>query len=417
MLDVLNKYNFWQSQEIETGYERSSYTDDIEGYLSNRLIKVLLGQRRSGKSYILKMIMKHLIKEKNIAPEQILYINMDIHDFDVIKNSKDLIELINQYQDNINKTDKTFLFLDEVQEISKWEKAVNSLSQDHTHNYEVFITGSNANLLSSELATYLSGRYVTFEVYPFNYSEFCSFSSLKKGSESFVQYLKYGGLPEMLQLDEHLKSNYISALKDSIILRDIIQRHKVRDVTLLKRLFDFLMDSVGSLFSSNSIVRYLKSSGYKTNVETISTYLAYLTETLVIHECPRFDIKGKSILSGERKFYLNDTGFKYFQTSSFDPGPGKYLENAVFLSLKHQGYSVYVGKLNNLEIDFIAEKSGQKQYVQVAYLLSDEKVIDREFGNLEKLADNYPKTVVSMDMVSFGNRNGINHVCAWDFVE
>lgn len=416
MLDILRKYNFWDSQNIETGYEREDYVNKIEEFINNRLIKVLLGQRRSGKSYILKMIIKYLINVKKVVPEQIFYINMDIHDYNFIQNSDDLMDLIKQYNNKINRKQKSFIFLDEVQEISNWERAVNSLSQDHSHNYEVFITGSNAKLLSSEIATYLSGRYVKFMIYPFSYSEFCNYLSLEKNSSSFVHYLKQGGMPEVLQLNENLQKNYIESLKDSIILRDIILRHKIRDTHLLKKLLNFLMDSIGSLISVTSIVKYLKNSGTKTNVETIYSYLEYLTETLVVHEAHRYDVQGKSILSGERKYYLNDTGFKYFQTSSFDLGIGKYLENVIYLSLKRQGYTVFVGKLNNLEIDFIAEKNNKKLYVQVAYLLNNENVINREFGNLEKLKDNFPKVVVTMDMTPLGNRNGIEHVCAWDFV-
>lgn len=416
MLDILRKYNFWDSQNIETGYEREDYVNKIEEFINNRLIKVLLGQRRSGKSYILKMIIKYLINVKKVVPEQIFYINMDIHDYNFIQNSDDLMDLIKQYNNKINRKQKSFIFLDEVQEISNWERAVNSLSQDHSHNYEVFITGSNAKLLSSEIATYLSGRYVKFMIYPFSYNEFCNYLSLEKNSSSFVHYLKQGGMPEVLQLNENLHKNYIESLKDSIILRDIILRHKIRDTHLLKKLLNFLMDSIGSLISVTSIVKYLKNSGTKTNVETIYSYLEYLTETLVVHEAHRYDVQGKSILSGERKYYLNDTGFKYFQTSSFDLGIGKYLENVIYLSLKRQGYTVFVGKLNNLEIDFIAEKNNKKLYVQVAYLLNNENVINREFGNLEKLKDNFPKVVVTMDMTPLGNRNGIEHACAWDFL-
>ena len=417
MLDVLKKYNYWNSQTIETGFFRSHYTSIIEPFLHNRLIKVLLGQRRAGKSFILKMLMKHLIQKEGVKPTQILYINMDLYDFNVVRNHSDLMNLITLYRREVNDSERSFLFLDEIQEISNWEKVVNSLSQDHTHNFELFISGSNANLLSSELSTYLSGRYVTIPVYPFSYTEFCGINSLQKGSDSFLSYLKNGGLPEIAILNDNLASNYISALKDSIILRDIVQRHHIRDVDLLRRLFDFLIDSVGSLFSTNSIVKYLKSSGYNTNTETINSYLSFIVETLSVHQVSRFDIRGKAILSGERKFYLNDTGFKYFTTSSFDFGIGKYLENAVFLSLKRQGYDVYVGKLHNAEIDFIAEKNGEKQYIQVAYLLSDEKVIEREFGNFKQVRDNFTKLVVSMDIASLGNREGIKHVCAWDFVE
>ncbi|MBU0993977.1 MAG: ATP-binding protein [Proteobacteria bacterium] len=417
MIDILSKYNFWDNQKIKVGFVREHYLNDLSKYLNNSLVKVILGQRRVGKSYLLRMIIHQLMTEMHVSPKNILYLNMDIQELDFIKNAEQLQKAINEYLTNLKPTGRIYVFLDEVQEIENWEKVVNSLSQDYTQDHEVFITGSNANLLSNELSTYLSGRYICFQIYPFSYKEFLDINQLKKSKESFIKYLQDGGIPESYSLsDQEMKTNYYHALRDSIVLRDIVQRYKVRDVYLLEKLMAFMIDSIGSLFSVNSVVNYMKSSGYKTNGETISSYIGFLLNSHFIHESERYDIKGKRILSGERKYYLNDLGFKYFLSSSFDFGIGKYLENAVFLHLKRNGYRVCTGRINGLEIDFIAEKNTVKKYFQVVYLLTDQAVIEREFGNLEQINDNYEKVVVSMDDANLGNRNGIIHETAWNFL-
>jgi predicted AAA+ superfamily ATPase len=239
----------------------------------------------------------------------------------------------------------------------------------------------------------------------------------RKDKQSFIEYLKHGGVPETFSFTKkETISNYIDSLKDSIVLRDIVQRHSIRDVTLLRRIIDFSIDSVGSLLSVNTIVNTLKTLGHKTNVETAGMYFEFLKEAYFLHESPRYDLKGKNILQGEKKFYLNDLSFKYYTTSSFDFAIGKYLENAVYLHYKREGYRIYTGKLPVGEIDFVAEKDNNRLYIQVAYLLSDEDVIEREFGNLDKINDNYEKLVVSLDDVNLGNRKGIKHVNAWELI-
>ncbi len=415
-MEIIKQANFWDGKPIKTGFVRHSYLQQVTKYLDNQLVKVILGQRRVGKSYILRMLIEHLITERQVPPENIFYINKDIHSLDFIDSSTKLLEVVKQYQTALLPSGKIYIFLDEVQEIANWEKAVNSLSQDYTQDFEVFITGSNAKLLSTELSTYLSGRYINFEIFPFSYEEFLDFNKRANNKESFFQYLKFGGMPESYALEDlEIKKNYFTSLHDSIVLRDIVQRHKVRDVYLLEKLICFLIDSTGSYFSINSVVNFLKSSGYKTNSETIGSYIRFLINAYFLHESERYDIQGKRILGGERKFYLNDLGFKFFLSSSFDFGVGKFLENAVYLHLRRKGYSVYTGRIKGKEIDFIAEKNGMKMYLQVAYLLPDEKVIEREFGNLTFIPDNYPKQVITLDDVHLGNRNGITHVNAWDF--
>lgn len=417
MIDVLKEYNYWGNEEINIGYHRKDYIDILASHLNNSLIKVILGQRRVGKSYLLRMLIKYLIEKKSVPGKNILYINKDIIALDFINSSQVLQKVILEYQNKLKPRGKIYIFLDEVQEIQNWEKIVNSLSQDYTKKYEIFISGSNANLLSTELSTYLSGRYVSITVFPFAYNEFLGYKKLVKNKDTFLEYLKDGGLPETLHLDEmEIKKNYIASLKDSIILRDIVLRHKVRDVYLLKKLMNFIIDSVGSLFSVNKVVKYLNSSGYKTNNETIGNYLMYLKESYLIYEAEMYDIKGKHILHSEKKYFINDLSYKYFLASSFDLCIGNYLENVIFMHLKRLGYQVYVGKIRDKEIDFIAEKNAVKKYIQAAYLLSDKSVVEREFGNLEMIHDSYEKIVVSLDDINLGNRNGIKHIQAWEFI-
>ena len=416
MFEKIERNNFWKGEVVGFGYVRRIYLKKLENYLGNSLVKVLLGQRRVGKSYILRMLINHLITEKAVSPANILYINMDLQDFSFIKDSQSLLDAVSLYKSRLQPSGRVYIFLDEVQEIKDWEKAVNSLSQQFMESYEVFITGSNAKILSSELATYLSGRYVSFNIYPFSFAEYCGIKSFGYDKASFLEYLKIGGMPELYALTNlELQQNYISSLKDSIVLRDVIRKNNIRDSILLDKLVDFLIDSVGSSFSVNSVVKTLTAAGFRTNNETIGNYIEFLKDAFFIHSSRRFDLKGRRILKGEQKIYLNDLAFKYYLSSSFDFGIGRYLENIIFMELCRQQYVVYTGGLNGKEIDFIAEKKGERKYVQVAYLLSSKDVIDREFGNLELINDNYEKLVVSMDDVNFGNRDGIRHINAWDF--
>ena len=414
MLNKISEYNFWSQEKIKIGYFRNEYMDKISNFVGTALIKVLLGQRRSGKSFILRMIIKKLIETDKVARNNIFYINKDISAFDFISDAKILHEVIEEYRQRLKPKGKIYIFIDEIQEIVGWEKVVNSLSQDYTQEYELFIAGSNSKLLAGELATYLSGRYITINIYPFSFFEYLGFYNLIASKEHYLNYLQLGGIPELYNLpNQELRINYISALKDSIILRDIIQRYNIRDVILLRRLIDFVIDSQSSLFSANKIANTLKSIGVKTNQETISAYLGYLSDVYFLHESARYDLKGKRILAGERKYYLNDLSFKYYLTSSFDKGIGKSLENAIYLHYKRQGYEIYTGVFNNKEIDFVMERNGEKKYIQVAYSLPNEAVIEREFGNLKKIADNFEKVVITLDDMIIGQIDGIKHIQAW----
>ncbi len=410
----VEKYNYWRGQAIKTGFFRKFYSYQIKKYTNNSLIKVLLGQRRTGKSYVLRQIIATLIKQ-GVNPKNTFYFNKELVEFDDIKTHKQLFNIIEIYKKKLKVRGKIFLFLDEIQEIDQWEKTINSLSQNHKEEYEIFITGSNSKMLSSELATLLSGRYVEFEIFPFSFDEFIASRKLPKNKENFLSYMKTGGLPELLNLpDEETKIHYISSLKDTVMLKDIVARHGVKDITLLEDTFKFVADNIGSLFSTNAIVNYLESHKIKTNHETISNYVRHLTQSFLAHCVERYDIKGKEIFSTGKKYYLNDLAFKNYLSSDFNYGLGKQLENIVYLHYKRSGYSIYVGSILGEEVDFVLEKEGKKKYIQVTYSLSDKKTADREFRSLEKIRDSFEKMIISLDDAPLGNRNGINHICIWE---
>ncbi|HOF00173.1 MAG TPA: ATP-binding protein [Spirochaetota bacterium] len=417
MVEIIAKHNFWNNEEINTGFIRERYQSKIISYLDNSLVKVLVGQRRVGKSYIMRMLIDYLLKTRDISPKNILYINKEIYDFDFINTAQSLDNIVKTYTETINPTGKIYIFIDEIQEIAGWEKVVNSLSQDYLKKYEIFISGSNSNLLSKELATYLSGRYIQFEILPFSYKEYLNYYKLDNTKSNFLEYLKNGGMPETLRLSgNELIRNYLEQLLNSIILKDIVTRYNIRDAALLERLVFYIIDSSGSLFSVNRIVNYFNSHKIKTNNETVGNYLKFIEDTFFIHSLERYDIKGKSILASDKKYYLNDTGFKFYLTSSFNMNIGRFLENLVYLHLRRFHYRIFIGKIAENEIDFIAEKDGNKKYIQVTYLLSDESIIKREFGNLSLINDNYEKIVLSLDDVEMGNLNGIKHMKIWEFL-
>ena len=412
----LEEYNFWSRDGgIKTGFQRTRYLEMSERYLGNNLIKVILGQRRVGKSYLLRQIIEMLINKHKINPKNIFYLNKELIAFDDVKNYSDLEKLIVLYKKKLRIKGTVYLFLDEIQEIDGWERLVNSFSQDYKNEYELFITGSNSNMLSSELATHISGRYVDIPVYPFSFEEYIGFFGAQKNKESYLKYLSHGGLPELYQFDnEESKQHYIGSLLDTIILNDVVARYTIRDVVLLETIFKFLARNVGSLFSIKKIVNFLNSASVATNIETVSHYISYLCNTFLIHQVDRYDIRGKKIFATHKKYYLNDGIFKSYISSTYTQDIGRYLENALYVHYVSQGYTVYVGSLYNTEVDFVLEKGNIKKYVQISYLLSDQKVVQREFGNLEKIKDSHEKIVISLDDVKIENEQGIKHARPWE---
>jgi uncharacterized protein len=414
-LQKIGRYNLWDGKQPNQGFLRATYLEKISGYIGNKLVKVIVGQRRSGKSYLLRQIMNYLHEVKNVNPKNIFYLNKEYIAFDEITTDSDLELLYRQYLATFEVTGKKWIFLDEVQNIKDWEKFVNSYAQDFTDEYELFVTGSNSKLLSGELATLLSGRYVEFEVLPFGLREMAMARESEVNREFFIDYLKTGGLPEILTLhDEEVRRHYVEDLINTIILRDIAMRSQINDIALLKEVFSFLSVNIGSYTSIGSIVKYFKSRQKKTNYETLSTYIGHLLDAFIVHEAKRFNIRGKQNLGGERKYYLNDLAFKNQTFGIFPEDMGYNLENYVYLELRRLGYHVSVGVMNNKEIDFVAEKHGKTIYIQVAYLLANKETVEREFGNLLAIDDNFEKLVVSLDETKFSDFKGIRHIWPWE---
>lgn len=389
--------------------KRSYYLDKIQPVLGKQVIKVLLGMRRVGKSTLMLQV-QDLLMEQGISKDQIISINFEWMQFERIKDHLKLNEFIREKMVNDKKY---YVFLDEVQEVDGFEKVVNSLNAEGIA--EVFITGSNSKLLSGELATYLTGRFYSIEVLPLSFSEMILTDHKLSRENLFIQYLNAGGMPGTLQFGEYETSrNYLMDMYQSILLRDIVKRHNIRDIELLQRFMMHMLNNVSQIFSAVTITKHLKNEGRKLSKETIYNYIEAAKGAFLIHGVARYNIKGKEIFKTNEKYFINDLGLRslYFNN---ERDIGQALENIVYLELRRRGYDIYVGKFGNQEVDFIAVKGAYKMYVQVAYLLAETATIQREFSVLEAIADNHPKFVLSMDKVD-RSRNGISHKNIIDFL-
>jgi uncharacterized protein len=412
--ESIRKFNFWDQQIPNLGFIRTAYTDKIMSYVGNKLVKVLVGQRRSGKSYLLRQIANQLITN-GVDSKNIFYINKEFIELDFLKNYNDLEKLLNYYKNELNPIGKKYLFIDEIQNIEGWERFINSHAQDFIEQYEIFISGSNSTLLSGELSTLLSGRYVQFEIFTFSYQEYIEYRNIGNTKQSYIEYLETGGLPELFSLPNHeTKRNYISALKDSVLLRDVIQRYSIKDPKLLEDIFIFLVNNASNLISINSIIKYYKGLNKKTTYDTLSNYIHYIEETFLIHKSERYNIGGKDLIAGNCKYYINDLAYNNYLYPGIGYGIGYKLENIIFLELRRAGFEVYVGVEKGKEVDFVAIKGDRKIYFQVAYLIPDESTMEREYNSLETIKDHYEKYLVSLDDVQFSSRNGIQHIQAWN---
>lgn len=413
MIASIRKYNFWDQIPEDLGYPRTFYTEKIGQYIDNKLVKVLVGQRRVGKSYILRQIAAQLIA-RGTAPANILYINMEYIELSEIHNYRDLEDLYRQYREELAPEGRVYLFIDEIQDIEGWERFVNSHSQDFAEPCELFISGSNSGLLSGELATLLSGRYVEFEILPFSFGEYCGVSHRESDKECYLEYLQTGALPELFSLpNDEMKQNYVSSIKDTVMLHDIVARYKVKDVKLLEDLFVYLVNNASTIISITNIINFFKSRNRKTNYETISNYISYLESTFLVHKVERYNIRGRETISANSKYYLNDLCYHNYLYPGFGYGMGYLLENAVYLSLRRAGYRVYVGSNKETEVDFVAIKGGKKLYFQVSLQLTEEKTIEREYRSLLSIEDNFKKYVVSLDDFKLPTHEGIDHIPAW----
>jgi uncharacterized protein len=391
---------------------RPIYLDRIKPYVGKNLVKVIVGQRRVGKSSLLVQLMD-LVREKD-SMANIIYINKELFEFDALHDYKDLMKVVTS---RTNKEVANYLFVDEVQDIENFEKAIRSLQSKG--DYDIYITGSNAFLLSGELATYLSGRYIEFRIFGLTYNEFLVFHQLPDSLETFLTYLRYGGLPYLIniQLTDELVFDYLRNIYAAILFKDIVARHNIRNVALLENLVRYVADNVGNLLSAKSISDFLKAQKIKVTPNVILDYLHFLEQAFFVLKVNREELRGKKIFEIGQKYYLEDLGLRHSLLGYRTADIGKILENIVYLHLVIAGYHVNIGKYQNKEIDFIGTRGDEKIYVQVAYLIVDEDTRKREFGNLELAHDNYPKFVVSMDESASGNVAGIKHVHVREFIK
>jgi hypothetical protein len=385
--------------------KREMYLSRIRGFYDSDLIKILVGIRRCGKSVILKQIMNEL-KEKKVDENHIIYVNFELIEFEELQDYKKLNKYI---KEKIKDDKKYYVFLDEIQKVIKFEEVVNSLRVS-IENISIFITGSNSKLLSNELSTVLSGRYVLFNIYPLSYKEFIELTGKDaKSIETFWDFVKWGGLPNRTQFkDEGNIKDYLHSVFDSIILRDVVERLGLKDTILFDLILQYIVDTTGRQFSAENVINFLKREGKSISTETLYTYLDALCKALMIKKIYRYDIHGKAILKTLNKYYMTDLGIAQIKNNNFEINKSFAIENVVYNELLERGYDVYIGKTKDGEIDFIATKTEEKIYIQVTYLLESEKVINREFGAFEEIKDNYPKYVLSLDNTDF-SREGIIH--------
>jgi len=381
---------------------RPLYLKRVEPFIGKNLIKVFTGQRRVGKSYLLFQLIQ-LIQQKD-ANATIIYINKEDLAFAAIKTAEDLNSYVLKHK---SETEKTYVFIDEIQDIGNFETALRSLVLDK--NLDLYCTGSNANLLSGDIAGHLSGRFIEMNVYSLSYEEFLVFHQLEDTPQSLDKYLKFGGLPYLihLSLEDEIAFEYLKNIYSTILFRDVVNRFGLRNTVFLEQLVAFLASNTGSIFSAKKISDFLKSQKVNIAPNQVQLYLQHLVSAFLIHQVRRYDIVGKRLFEVGEKYYFENLGIRNALWGYRPEDRGKILENAVHNHLLVNGYSVEVGMLDNNEIDFIAQKQGEKLYIQVALTLNEEKTIEREFGNLQKIKDNYPKMLVTMDEFSGNTYEGI----------
>ena len=417
--EILKKFNFWDGSVKENGFIRPLYLNRLSQLDQSKTIVTVTGLRRVGKSYIVRQFIDHLIKNEGVEPKQIFYANLYIRELKFLKDPSVFEEMIRLWQKNekVDTKKRMYIVIDEVQEITDWQKLVSSYYENYIEKYKVLITGSNSKLLSGEMGTYLAGRSYELTVYPLSFNEYLSFRQLDKTTDSMSSYLNDGGMPEIiLSKNSFARNNLIETTIDSVIMRDIVSRYEVRNIALLKKLVEYLSFSVTDEVSKNKVSNTLKSSGEKVSNHTVSDYFEYLKNAFFIYECPVFSLKKNDIISGKpQKIYLNDPVF--FKRGSGSGDFGKLLENHVFIELKRRGYNVSTVKMDDKEVDFLAESKGERWYLQSAWTVGDtgSEVYERELGNLLKIKDHFPKTVISMDPLTHSSNNGVSHVSAMDF--
>ena len=396
--------------------DRPLYLDKIMPFVDTPFVKILTGVRRCGKSTILKMIIKKLREEKHVDDEQILSYRFDSMEYEDMTTKELYLEL----KSKIIQSKKTYLFLDEIQEIEGWEKVVNTLASDF--DVDIYITGSNSRMMSSEISTYLTGRYITFHIYTLSFEEYLmfkkSYTTLKDLKQEFSQYVRLGGFPAT-HLQDYSQDEVYTIVKDiynSTIFSDIVRRNQVKKIDQLERVVKYTFNNIGNTFSAKSISNYFKSEQRKIDNETVYSYLEKLQKAYILHKCSRYDLQGKDILKTQEKFYLADVSLRYSVLGYTVDSVAASLENIVYLELKRRGYDVYIGKIKDKEIDFVATKQNEKIYVQVTQEIKSEKTQKREYEQLLEIRDNYPKYVVMANDFAGGNYEGIKAMNIVDFL-
>lgn len=395
--------------------KRKFYLEKIVKLIDTEDIKVITGVRRCGKTVLLKQIIDEL-ENRGIASENIIYMSFESSKYKNIRNDNDLDEFIFSKTNNLNG--KIYLLFDEIQKVKNWEVSLNSYRVDL--ECDIYITGSNSQLLSGELATLISGRYISINMLPFSFKELIQYyDEMHENIDEiklFEQYLSYGGFPGLLNYENEEKEKYLYDLYSTIVLNDILYKNKVKDLDLLERLMEFMISNIGQLFSANSISKYIKNENRKTTPHTIINYMDYAINAFIFYQIKRENIKQKRKLLISDKYYLVDSGFYFIFNGSTQRNWGQLLENIVFLELIRQGYSITIGKIQDLEVDFVCRKANQIKYIQVSQSILDENTRKREFKSLEKISDSYPKYVISMDSFDF-SANGIIHLNIIDFLK
>lgn len=393
--------------------KREIYLERIRPFYESEMVKVITGIRRCGKSTIMRQIIEEL-KQSGVTEDYILYVNFEDYKYRKISNADALYEYVEQ---KIRDEKKYYLFFDEIQNVDEFELVINSFRS--THNTSIFITGSNSKLLSGELATHLSGRTLSFRIMPFNFQEFCAFKKSEGQNDTLdnymLEYLSWGGFPLVCkETDENSKMVILSNIYDSVVLKDIVMRNKIASPVALEKVLDYIVANSSTSISGNGIAASLSDSGHSVSSPMVYDYLRYITEACVCDKVSRYDIRGKKILAFEEKTYVCDLGFFHIKKNRVKDEYNYIVETLCYNELISRGYQVYVGKTYKGEIDFIATKGDEKIYVQAAYILANESVVEREFGAYKNVQDNYPKYVVSMDKIT-SSRDGIKHINLIDF--
>ncbi len=391
--------------------KRKGYIDRIKPFMQKSVVKVLTGQRRVGKSFLLYQLIEEILAKEPDA--NIIYVNLEDFTFSSLQTAEDLHSYIISHS---KEKAKNYIFIDEIQDIPGFEKVIRSLLLNEDN--DIYITGSNAKMLSGELATYLSGRYIEFKIYSLSYSEFLEFHGLTESETSYELYSRYGGLPYLLNLplEDETVNEYLKSVYSTIVFRDVVSRYKLRNTLFLEKLIQFLSENIGNLFSAKNISDYLKSQHTTISVNQIQSYTEYLNNAFLIHRVERYDLIGKRVFEIGEKYYFENMGIRNIVIGYRITDKAKILENLVYNHLLYKGYDIKVGYYGDKEIDFIGEKNGEKLYIQVALKIDSDKTAEREFGNLLKIQDNYPKIVVTEDTFSGNSYEGIRHCSIRQFL-